>query len=170
MHRILSTLRPDTLIWSLGDDMRVTEPGTLARLVREFHARFPDRDGVVNPNDGIQNGRVTTLPLCTARVMADNTPREFFHNFADDVMTERLSRAGKYAYLPDVRVVAERELLGQALVDPIRRLRRLAPVIVPVCQHLAAVEVKARVLGERGEILVVRRDRKSTRLNSSHRT
>ena len=37
--------------------MRVTEPGTLARLVREFHARFPDRDGVVNPND-IRAGNV----------------------------------------------------------------------------------------------------------------
>lgn len=122
MHTILARLRPDTLIWSVGDDMRVTQPGTLARLVREFHARFPDRDGVVNPDDGIQRGRVATLPLCTARVMADNTPREFFHNFADDVMTERLAKAGKYAYLPDVRVVHAHWTAGLAPMDETYRV------------------------------------------------
>jgi GT2 family glycosyltransferase len=117
IHKILGRLRPETLVWCIGDDARLVEEDTIKRLVGEFWSRFPDRDGVVNPDDGIQNGRIATLPLCTAKVMAENTSKEFFHNYADDVFTERMKHVGKYAYIPNVKVKHEHWTVGLAPKD-----------------------------------------------------
>lgn len=104
IHKILETLAPETLIWAIGDDVELCEPDTIARMVDAYHSHYPDNDGVVNPDDGIQCGALITAPLTTARIFRDGTPKDFFHNFADNIFTERMREAGKYTYLPNVHI------------------------------------------------------------------
>lgn len=114
IHAMLGPLRDDTLVWWIQDDVLLTEPGTLNALVEEFHTKFPDRDGVVVPDDGVQHGRIATLPLCTAKTLRDGQHPDFFHNFADELFTDRMRALGKYAYAPGVRVSHNHWCVGKA--------------------------------------------------------
>lgn len=107
IHKILECLSPNTLVWCIGDDIVLREPDTVKRLVQEYKVLYPRLDGVVNPNDGIQCGALCTVPFTTAGIMRDNTPKDFFHNYADNVFTDSMKAAGKYTYLPHITVIHE---------------------------------------------------------------
>lgn len=117
IHTMLDRLDPDTLVWWIGDDNVLKQPGTLRALVDAFHAAFPDRDGVVVPDDGVQRGRIATMPMCTAGVLKAGQSKAFFHNFADELFTDRMRARGKYVYLPEVQVDHLHWCMGTAARD-----------------------------------------------------
>jgi len=99
IHKLLSGLKPDTLVWCIGDDTLLIEKDTLKRLVEAYKPSC-----VVNPNDGIQCGAIITMPLCSAETMKKGTYIGYFLNSADVEFTMVLTAQKKYIYLPDVNV------------------------------------------------------------------
>lgn len=117
IHKLLQDLKPETLVWCIGDDTRVREPDTLKKLVEAFETAFPERDGVVNPNDGIQCGNIITMPLCTAHTMAAYTHKDYFLNYADNEFTIIMTAKGKYLYCPEVNVEHAHHVNKKAPLD-----------------------------------------------------
>lgn len=117
IHRILDRLADDTLVWVIGDDVTMHEPDTMKRLVDAYERLYPEGDGVVNPDDGIQCGALITAPLTTAKVMREGTSRDFFHYYADNLFTDTIRRLGKYTYLPDVKITHSHHCNGMAPKD-----------------------------------------------------
>lgn len=117
IHKILEGLRDDALVWCIGDDTILTEPDTLKRLEETFRSIYPDGDGVVNPDDGIQRGAIITMPLCTALTMRRYTYKEYFLNCADNEFTMIMKDRGKYTYVPSVQVEHQHHIVGKAKKD-----------------------------------------------------
>ena len=117
IHRILDRLADDTMVWVIGDDVTMHEPDTMKRMMESYSHLYPNRDGVVNPNDGIQCGALITAPLTTAKIMREGTSKEFFHSYADNVFTDIMNRSGKYTYLPHINITHSHYCNGLAEKD-----------------------------------------------------
>lgn len=117
IHRILTGFSYGTLVWCIGDDSILTEPDTIKRLVLRLKQAYPDFTGVVQPDDGIQHGRIATMPLCAASTMLQYTHKGYFLNFADNEATERLIAKGKYLYCPEIYVDHQHAVVGKATND-----------------------------------------------------
>lgn len=117
IHKILGGLRDDTLVWCIGDDTVLIEPDTVKRLVTMFYKAFPEGDGVINPNDGIQNGQIITMPLCTAYTMRKYTFKGYFLNYADNEFTDVMNAQRKYGYVPNIHVDHQHWVNGKAKKD-----------------------------------------------------
>jgi hypothetical protein len=102
-HRLLRDLKPETMVWCIGDDTILSQPDTLRRLMGVFE-ECPS-DIVLQPDDGIHHGRIITMPFCAAGTMLENGIHlEFFLNFCDNVFTEIMVKKRKYVYCPEIRV------------------------------------------------------------------
>lgn len=97
--RILAGLKPDQLVWCIGDDTLLVERDTLKRLVDAYKP-----DHVINPDDGIQHGAIITMPLSSAITMRFGTYAGYFLNYADLEFTAVMTCLGRYIYLPEVKV------------------------------------------------------------------
>lgn len=117
-HKLLVDLKPETMIWAIGDDTRLVEENTLGRLLDTYRANYPDNDGVVQPDDGIQNGQIITMPLCTAKTMLEKGIHlEFFLNYCDNLFTDLMKRDNKYTYCPEIKVEHHHHINGKAKKD-----------------------------------------------------
>lgn len=102
---LLKDLEAQTMVWCIGDDTILTEPDTLKRLMEVYDQMYPGKDGVVQPDDGIQHGNIITMPLCTAKTMLDKgIYLDFFLNFCDNIFSEVMKKEGKYTYCPGIIV------------------------------------------------------------------
>lgn len=117
IRSMVHLLNPNTLVWCIGDDVVLHEPNTLKRLVEAYNKEYPDKDGVVNPDDGIQHGRVMTTPLCTAKTFLDHYDARFFHYYADNVFTDTMRAANKYTYCSDIHIKHNHPCMGLAETD-----------------------------------------------------
>ena len=104
IHKLLEGV--NGLVWCLNDDI-VLENDALSILKRHFLERFPNRDGLVQPKDGIQEGNVATLPFCDAEVMRKYTHKGYFHNFADQEFTMIMKSLNKFLFVPEAIVTHE---------------------------------------------------------------
>lgn len=117
-YKLLKDLKPDTMVWCIGDDTSLVEKDTLKRLVDAYKANYPTNDGVVQPDDGIQNGHIITMPLCTAKTMLEKGIHlEFFLNYCDNLFTDLMNRDGKYTYCPEIKVEHHHHVNGKAKLD-----------------------------------------------------
>ncbi len=117
-YKLVKDLHPDTMVWCIGDDTRLTEPDTLKRLLEVYNKIYPNKDGVVQPDDGIQNGQIITMPLCTAKTMLDRGLHlEFFLNYCDNLFTDIMARDRKYTYCPEIKVEHHHHINGKAKKD-----------------------------------------------------
>lgn len=118
IQNILSGLKDDTLVWCIGDDSVINQKDTLKLLKERFLKEYPEMDGVVQPDDGIQHGDIITMPFCTAKTMRDYTFKGYFLNFADNEFTEIMrDEMGKYTYCPEIKVDHEHWCNGKAEKD-----------------------------------------------------
>ena len=118
IHKMLENLNGSTMVWCIGDDTILTEENTLGRLYEAYKLKFGDtKGGVVNPDDGIQHGRIITMPLCTAYTMRKYTYKGYFLNFADNEFTEIMEKQGTYLYVPEVKVDHQHHSAGKAPAD-----------------------------------------------------
>lgn len=117
-HLLLKDLKEDTMVWCIGDDTILTEKDTLKRLLDVYRATYPNNDGVVQPDDGIQHGNIITMPLCTAKTMLEKgIYLDFFLNFCDNIFTELMTKEGKYTYCPEIKVEHQHHCVGKAPAD-----------------------------------------------------
>lgn len=100
IHKMLAGLKDDTLVWCIGDDTELT-PGALQKLVDAHAARFPDGNGVSQPDDGIHGGKIITMPLTSAGIMKAFTYREYHHNYADNEFTIIMKHYDRYQYVAE---------------------------------------------------------------------
>lgn len=115
---LLQDLKDDTMVWCIGDDTILTESDTLKRLLDIYNEKYPNKDGVVQPDDGIQHGNLITMPLCTAKTMlTKGIHLEFFLNFCDNIFSELMVKEGKYTYCPDIKVDHQHYCVGKAPPD-----------------------------------------------------
>lgn len=116
--KLLKDLKDDTMVWCIGDDTRLIEPDTLKRLLDIYNEKYPNKDGVVQPDDGIQNGGIITMPLCTAKTMLEKGIHlDFFLNFCDNIFTELMIKDGKYTYCPEIKVEHQHHVNRKAPLD-----------------------------------------------------
>ena len=113
IHLILDGLKPETLVWCIGDDTKLVEPDTLKRLVEAL----ADLSWVVQPDDGIQHGNIITMPLCTAETMRKYTYKGYFLNFADNEFTDIMTAEGRYKYHPEIKVEHMHPAVKKAPMD-----------------------------------------------------
>lgn len=115
IHKMLATLKDGTPVWCIGDDTILIEPDTIKRLFEEW--MIGGADCVVNPNDGIQNGTIITMPFCSALTMRKYTYTGYFLNYADNEFTEIMRSEGRYIYRSDIHVDHQHHVNGKAPVD-----------------------------------------------------
>lgn len=104
IHKMLERLKDDTMVLCFADDLKMSEPDTLKRMQERFDEAFPDRDGVLNADDGFQHGRIITQPFCTAYTMRKYTFKGYTHNCADREFTIVMKEKGKYLYAPEIKI------------------------------------------------------------------
>lgn len=115
---LLKDYKEDTMVWCIGDDTRLIEPDTLKRLLERYNQEYPNKDGVVQPDDGIQNGQIITMPLCTVKTMLEKGIHiEFFLNYCDNLFTDLMKRDNKYTYCPEIKVEHHHHINGKAKKD-----------------------------------------------------
>lgn len=112
IHKILSGLRNETLVWCIGDDTELIESDTLARLVDAYMPGC-----VVQPDDGIHGGRIATMPLCNAKTMRDGTFEGYFLNSADVEFTTILQAQKRYIYCSDIKLQHSHHINNKAPED-----------------------------------------------------
>ena len=113
--KLLKDLKPNTVVWCIGDDTILTEPDTLKRLLAVYD---DNNDCVIQPDDGIQHGAIITMPLCSAETMLrDGIHMEFFLNYCDNIFTEIMVKKGKYIYCSDVFVDHHHWVNNKAIPD-----------------------------------------------------
>lgn len=98
----IKSLADDDHMIILNDDMWPMTESWLKILYDKFLETFPDGQGIIQPNDCIQRGKVAVSPFTTVGFYRKYFPTEFLHNFSDTVLTDRARKMGKYAYIRDV--------------------------------------------------------------------
>ena len=106
----------DGVVWCIGDDT-VVQNDAVDILWRRFHDEYPDLDGVVQPDDGIQHERIITMPMCHSKTMQQFTYKGYNHYYADEEFTWHMREAGKYTYVPEAVVEHAHWLNGKAEND-----------------------------------------------------
>lgn len=101
VHNVLSSI--DGFVVLLGSDCLVTERW-LSTLWERFCKVFPNKDGVAQPFDEINQGRLCQHPLGHSKVIKEYLHPGYIHNFSDNEMTDRLLEDGKYLYVPESKV------------------------------------------------------------------
>jgi hypothetical protein len=100
MREMMKQLNPKQLVCVLGDDCEPA-PNWLKILVETFESKFPDGDGLVQPNDGTgRNGGIASYPVCTAEYLLKWAYSGYTHNFCDEEMALTAKQRGKYAFVP----------------------------------------------------------------------
>jgi hypothetical protein len=90
----------DGIIWAIGDDTVVVD-NSVDILFKQFLETYPEHDGVVQPDDGIQHGAIITMPLCHSKTLQKYTFKGYNHWYADNEFTEIMQSMNLYTYLPD---------------------------------------------------------------------
>ena len=81
VHNMLQGI--DGYVVLLGSDTVVTKYW-LSNLWRGFWAAFPCGDGVAQPHDDINKGRLAQHPLGHSKTILKYLDTDFIHNFSDD--------------------------------------------------------------------------------------
>ncbi len=105
-RKILSLLNPDSLVIILNDDM-IVQKKWLSTLVAAYKNRFPNYDGIAQPNDGYNDGAIATCPFSTPKFLLEHWNPEYHHYFGDCELTERSKILNKYLYVPESTIVHE---------------------------------------------------------------
>ena len=95
---MLSLLNATDIVCIINDDC-IPQKGWLKTMVEEYFSAFSDGIGLAQPNDGIMNGSVATLPMGQVGYLEKNICSEYKSYYADTELTENAVRDGKYIYV-----------------------------------------------------------------------
>mgnify|MGYP001559889138 CR=1 FL=1 len=100
------------MVMDLGDDPVVVigddtlpQPDWLKTLVGAYTKRFPDNDGLVQPDDGSHRGRIASYPMATPRFLLAWIYSGYRHNYADKELKKVAEAMGKYLWVPESKVI-----------------------------------------------------------------
>jgi hypothetical protein len=102
-------------IFLLNDDM-IVAPNCLEILKREYDKKFPNKDGVCQPDDNYHGGRLCTSPYCHTDVV-----RPFLENYRhhcwDQEFTDVMTIKNKYLIVKDAFLDHQHFTKGGAPMD-----------------------------------------------------
>lgn len=101
IHDILKGI--NGIVWCIGDDSIVIGDA-VEKLWTIYNQTYPEKDGVVQPNDGIQGDSLITMPMCHSKIMQKYTYKGYNHWYADNEFTDIMKEQGKFTYVPDAKV------------------------------------------------------------------
>lgn len=104
VREMMNRLPKDQLVVIIGDDC-IPQPNWLRPLVDKFNEKFPDKDGLAQPDDGIWGGRIASYPVATAGYLLDWIYPGYVHYYADEELATAAREQHKYLYVPNSKVV-----------------------------------------------------------------
>jgi len=120
-HNMLNMIDDDALVFILNDDMEIA-PDCLRTLYQAFIRAYPERDGVVQPFDQIQQGKIAVSPFCSSRTIKKHVFKGYIHNYNDTELTEVMKFLGKYLYVPEARMIHRHGNDSNGLMDETYRM------------------------------------------------
>lgn len=113
VREMLSKLNPYSLAVIINDDC-VPQKDWL-KILYASHLMHPDH--LLQPNDGIMQGKVATMPFATVGYLLENIYDGYKSYYADTELTDRAIRQNRYGYVPEAIVTHEHWSNGQASKD-----------------------------------------------------
>ena len=110
LHNLLVGLYSDTIVFNIGDDV-IIEPDCIQKLFDAFQKNkddmstlaMHDKPLLLQPYEQVHEGRICTNPFCTADVIRKYLFKGYVHNYADNELTDRVIKEGRYVYVPEAR-------------------------------------------------------------------
>lgn len=106
----------DGLIFYAGDDT-VLEPDCISTLMDAYTKRFPDGIGCASPYNEFQGADLITAGIIHSDLMRKLLYKGYFHNYADNEMTELIKRLDKHIYVPTAILKHEHVITDPKLQD-----------------------------------------------------
>lgn len=92
------------LVVVIGDDT-IPQPDWLKILVSAYMERFPNNDGLAQPDDGIHHGRIASYPMATPAYLLRWIYSGYKHNYADKELRNVAAARGEYLWVSESKVV-----------------------------------------------------------------
>lgn len=103
VREMLKDLGRDPVV-VIGDDA-APQSGWLKILVNAYSQKFPNSDGLVQPDDGGHRGKIASYPMATPQYLLRWLYSGYFHNYADKELRDVSVTRGKYLWVPESKVV-----------------------------------------------------------------
>lgn len=115
---MLNQLDRDQLVIILNDDC-VPQGDWLHILLRKYSQLFSREGdgGLLQPNDGIMNGTVATMPMGRVGYLRKRIHEGYLSYYADTELTERAKAEDLYYYVPEAIIHHEHHTNGKAEKD-----------------------------------------------------
>lgn len=88
----------------IGDDT-IPQSDWLKILVSAYAERFPNNDGLAQPDDGSHKGRIASYPMATPQFLLRWIYSGYKHNYADKELKNVAQSRGLYLWVPESKVV-----------------------------------------------------------------
>ena len=92
----------------LADDMKIVQDGWLGEAIKTFKERFPDGNGLMSFDEGLQHGRIFTTGLSSKKFVSEMGGNLYFplyyHAKADREVTEIARSLNLYHYAENIKV------------------------------------------------------------------
>lgn len=88
----------------IGDDT-LPQPDWLKILVSAYGAKFPNKEGLAQPDDGSHKGRIASYPMATPKYLLKWLYSGYKHNYADKELRNVALSRGEYLWVPESKVI-----------------------------------------------------------------
>jgi GT2 family glycosyltransferase len=119
VHNMLEGI--DGFVVLLGSDV-VVQKDWLKNLWEGFVAGFPLKNGLAQPFDEINNGKLCQHPLGHSDTIKKYLYKGYTHWYSDNEMTDRAIADDKYVYVPASKIEHKHFINHKAPVDDTYRL------------------------------------------------
>lgn len=88
----------------IGDDV-LPQPDWLKILVAAYQGKFPNQEGLVQPDDGRHRGRIASYPMATPQYLLRWLYSGYIHNYADKELKKVSEAQGRYLWVPEAKTI-----------------------------------------------------------------
>lgn len=107
----------------IGDDV-LPQPDWLKILVVAYQKKFPNQDGLVQPDDGSHNGRIASYPMATPQYLRRWIYSGYVHNWADKELKKVSEAQGHYLFVPEAKTIHRHHEVYPELYDETYALQK----------------------------------------------
>lgn len=118
VRNMIDGLDDDSLMFLLESDTLVQE-GCVDLLAANYMTKFAtaSKEIVLEPFNELHNGTLIQHPFCKVKVLKKYINRAYFHQFADNEMSDRIKQDCEYIYLPEAKMEHRHVVNGKAIQD-----------------------------------------------------
>ncbi len=102
VRKMIKDLGSDPVV-VIGDDT-LPQKDWLAILANAYVARFPNKEGLAQPDDGHHKGRIASYPMATPAYLLHWIYSGYKHNYADKELRNAASSRGEYLWVAESKV------------------------------------------------------------------